>query len=125
MPGKTACVIDQDLDAAQRLCRFIGESLRCALRHDVGLDAHRCRSTRSDDLARELFQERYAPRSDRAAHAFSRELLGNGAPDAHACPGHERRLALQLQIHIEPPLVIKGFSRRPRFSTRSTACAAA
>ena len=60
------------------------------------------------DLARQGLQQFHAARDRRDAHAFGREAFRDGAADAHAGAGDQRRLALKLQVHPQGSALLSG-----------------
>ncbi len=96
-------VVDEDVDAAERgagggdrLGDAVGARAVARHGHDLAIGA-------SAYLVRGLSQALGFARDEDDIATLARQLLGDGAADAQACPRNERALALNPQIHLSSP----------------------
>ncbi len=90
----------EDVDAAaQRLHGFDDAALHRGIVGGVGAHAHHTSAGERGELARAGAQRLLATCQQRHVGAFLRQHAGNRLADAAAAAGHQRALAVQLQVH--------------------------
>ena len=98
--GRRAGIVDHDVDAAERLVTLLDEgSWRrrpCARSAGIGTIL---RPVARGDLLGGGFQRLLAARADGDIDAFLGQRYRDAFADAFAAAGHQRRLAVKLEIH--------------------------
>ncbi len=91
-----AGVVDQDVDAAERLVRGPNHALDLGLVRDIGGDDRDASPAGRRDRGGDAVEVRLAPRRDGDAGAPSRKLDGGGLPDSPGGAGDKDAGALDL-----------------------------
>ena len=88
-------VVAQQMDVAEHLERLGGERVHIGFEARVGRDGEHI-DTRSRDLRCGLLQHGAFDVGEHESHAFRREAICQGAPDARGGPGDDRDLSLEV-----------------------------
>src|SRR5712691_1581228 len=109
--GRGACVVDHDVDAAERLVALRDEILGVGVLGEVGGDRDDLAPGLLGDLGCSCLEWLLAARADRDIDAFARERARDALADAFAAAGHQRGLALELKVHLGLPFGLRGHFR--------------
>src|SRR5262249_46543401 len=97
--GCGAGIVDQDVDAGERLMTFLDEILGIGILGQIGGNGDDLASGLLGDLCRGGLELVLAARAYGNVDAFTRQRSGDAFADALATAGHERRLAFELKVH--------------------------
>ena len=97
--GRRARIVDHDVDAAERLGALLDEALGVGVLTQIGGNGHDLAAGFLGDFVRRGFERFLAPGADRDIDAFLGERAGDALANAFAAAGHQRGLALELEVH--------------------------
>src|SRR6185437_11983822 len=103
--GGGTCIIDHDVDAAERLGALLDEILGVGVFAQIGGDGDDLAAGLFGDLLGGGFEWLLAARTDGDIDAFARQRQRNTFADAFAAAGDQRGLDLEFEVHRFPPSV--------------------
>jgi hypothetical protein len=92
------CVVDEDVDGAQRRARLRREARGLGLDHQIGTDEYRAPAG-TRELTRESLSSLLIAAVNHHGHALSCELPGDRGSDAGGASRHQRPFFGQVEIH--------------------------
>src|SRR6478672_7017527 len=97
--GRRARIVDHDVDTAERLGALLDKVSSVAVLSQVSGNSDDLSPGFLGDLIRHRFERFLAPGADRDIDAFLGERTGDALANALAATGHQRGLALELEVH--------------------------
>src|SRR5262249_51236812 len=98
--ARRARVVDHDVDSTERLVPLLDEVPGIGVLGEVGRDGNDLALGLGSDLGRGLLERLLAACADGDIHAFFRERESNAFADPFAAAGDQRRLAIELKVHV-------------------------
>jgi hypothetical protein len=98
--GGGAGIVDHDVDAPERLRALLDEILGIGVLGEIGRDRDDLAVGFPGDLGGRRLEHVLAPRAHRDVDAFLGERARNALADPLAAAGHQRRLAIELKVHL-------------------------
>ena len=98
-----ACIVDQDIDAAERATRLVDQRGYSARLGNVARHRDRFAVRGCRDFACRLLEPGFVPCDQGDIAALARQFLRDRAADPEARAGDERTFPLDQQVHITLP----------------------